>query len=109
VIAVEHISTAHLRDTDLVLFPHPSEDPNDPLHWPSWRKNTAFFSICVLAFAANFAGGVFPAFPFLAEEFHEPYKTVSGLVSWLTLVIGLSVSKFPVLGAFLSHATDAET
>ncbi|KAK5167452.1 uncharacterized protein LTR77_007151 [Saxophila tyrrhenica] len=26
------------RDSDVILSPQPSEDPNDPLNWPHWRK-----------------------------------------------------------------------
>ena len=26
------------KDAHIVLSPQPSEDPNDPLNWPMWRK-----------------------------------------------------------------------
>ena len=30
------------RNANIVLAPQPSEDPNDPLNWPSWKKNLAY-------------------------------------------------------------------
>lgn len=33
------------KDADIVLVPQPSEDPNDPLNWPSLKKFSVFFII----------------------------------------------------------------
>jgi hypothetical protein len=30
------------RNAHIILAPQPSEDPNDPLNWPSWKKNLAY-------------------------------------------------------------------
>lgn len=30
------------RDSHIVLVPQPSEDPNDPLNWPYWKKTLAY-------------------------------------------------------------------
>jgi MFS family permease len=37
------------RNAHIVLAPQPSEDPNDPLNWPQWRKE---FSAMVLLYGA---------------------------------------------------------
>lgn len=28
------------RDSHIVLVPQPTDDPNDPLNWPRWKKHT---------------------------------------------------------------------
>jgi hypothetical protein len=37
------------RNAHIVLAPQPSEDPNDPLNWPSWRKE---FCLVLLVYGA---------------------------------------------------------
>ncbi|EMC94711.1 hypothetical protein BAUCODRAFT_557925 [Baudoinia panamericana UAMH 10762] len=72
------------------LFPVPAEDPNDPLQWPSWRKNM-ILSICSLySFLSNSALlgpsvyiGVF------AEYFGISPVVASGLISYPNIVYGL--------------------
>ena len=31
------------KDSHIVLVPQPSDDPNDPLNWPKWKKHMVFF------------------------------------------------------------------
>ena len=31
------------KDAHIILAPQPSEDPNDPLNWPRFRKDLALF------------------------------------------------------------------
>jgi hypothetical protein len=31
------------KDAHIILAPQPSEDPNDPLNWPRFRKDVALF------------------------------------------------------------------
>lgn len=31
------------KNSHIVLVPQPSDDPNDPLNWPKWKKHTVFF------------------------------------------------------------------
>src|SRR5271156_5461492 len=42
---VNQESTAHLKhslDGKTILAPQPSDSPNDPLNWPTWRKEESF-------------------------------------------------------------------
>jgi hypothetical protein len=34
------------RNAHIVLAPQPSEDPNDPLNWSSWRKEMCMYVLC---------------------------------------------------------------
>ena len=36
--AVQALKHSTGKDARIVLSPQPSEDPNDPLNWPMWRK-----------------------------------------------------------------------
>lgn len=58
-------------DSEIILFPQPSADPNDPLNWPSWRKHLhfgiLFFFGLILAAASNFVG---PIYTLLAEIYN---------------------------------------
>lgn len=78
---------------DIVLFPPVSEDPNDPLRWPTWRKYLAFGSICFLTFVGSFSIGAFyPAFPDIGRELHQPdYAQLAKLTSYAALCLGCSV------------------
>jgi hypothetical protein len=35
------------RNSDIVLSPQPSEDPNDPLNWPMWKKELIVAILCL--------------------------------------------------------------
>jgi len=43
------------KDTNIVLAPQPSEDPNDPLNWPGWRK---LFVFCILLMSSVMCAGI---------------------------------------------------
>ncbi|KAK5031512.1 hypothetical protein LTR13_007840 [Exophiala sideris] len=34
------------KDKHIVLAPQPSEDPNDPLNWPAWKKELQLIILC---------------------------------------------------------------
>ena len=78
-----------------MLVPQPSEDPNDPLLIPQWRKNVAFVLLCNFAFLVNFAiGGLAPAFLDLSVEFDKGIADIALLLTYCILCLGLGV-KFP--------------
>ncbi len=35
------------KDSHIVLSPQPSEDPNDPLNWPMWKKDMIIAILCL--------------------------------------------------------------
>ena len=43
------------NNSDLILSPQPSEDPNDPLNWPQWQKDLhlAILGLGATVFAAT--------------------------------------------------------
>lgn len=83
----------NLRKGDFFLVPQPSEDLNDPLRWPKWKKHAAFASICALAFFSSCSvGSLSPAFYLLSLEFEREISQITGLLTWPTLTFGLGVS-----------------
>jgi MFS family permease len=87
------VNNTHLRGTNIVLVPHPSEDVNDPLRWPKWKKYFAFLNVCLLAFmTTGFIGGFAPALYILSLEFNKDLSVAAGLILWPLLVSGLCVS-----------------
>lgn len=83
----------HLRGSDVVLIPTPSNDINDPLRWPTWKKYCAFMNTCLFAFmVTGYVGGFAPALYQLGREFETPLKDTANLILWPLLVGGLGVS-----------------
>jgi len=78
---------------DIVLIPQPSDDINDPLNWPAWKKSLAFSTILVFTLLCTWAiGGVGAALVLLMTEFGKDLNTtVTGLVSWSILTLGVAV------------------
>lgn len=80
-----------ISSSSLVLVPRPSPtDPNDPLRWPSYKKNIAFLSVCAFTFLTNYGiGGLAPAFYILHLEFNKSMAETSDLLLWPILVLGV--------------------
>ena len=79
--------------TDILLVPQPSDDPNDPLNWPQWKKAAAFIIIQVFTFLSIWIiAGIGAALVLIIDDFQvDLTEAVRGLVSWMVLTIGLAV------------------
>jgi hypothetical protein len=73
--------------------PQPSDDPNDPLNWPKWKKGLAFFFIACFAGLTNWAvAGPGTAIIVMMTEFNTDLEgTVNGVISYCILTLGLAV------------------
>ncbi|KAL6411958.1 hypothetical protein AUP68_04338 [Ilyonectria robusta] len=72
-------SPLHLAaDGHTVLLPQPTEDPSDPLNWPSWKKHAILLTIAWGAFCADFTSAAGSA-PILlqAMEWHESIANIN--------------------------------
>jgi len=83
-----------LKNTDIALIPQPSDDVNDPLNWPKWKKSIAFLCVCFYAFLGSWImGGVTLGIPGIITEFDVGLNdAVNGLISWVVLTLGVGVS-----------------
>lgn len=84
----------HLENTDIALVPRPSNDPNDPLRFPQWKKWAAFANVCVLTFMTTaWIGGLSPAFYLLTQQLNISPGKAGGLLIWPILSAGLCVRR----------------
>lgn len=65
-------------DGAIILEPQPDDSANDPLNWPSWRRDCALLS---LGFYCMIGGGITPliaaGFDNVAHDFHVPHEEVA--------------------------------
>ncbi|EJF67464.1 MFS general substrate transporter [Dichomitus squalens LYAD-421 SS1] len=73
----------------VVLIPQPSDDPRDPLNWPTWKKEACFWT---LAFAASLDGAlspmVGPGYTLLAKQFDVSVDDVTSSFGFILLGLG---------------------
>lgn len=83
--AVEGDDTAYGQ----ALYPVPSDDPNDPLLWPNWKKTMILVLCSLYSFFGNSALlGPSVYLELYAEEFGISVTKASGLISYPNLVYG---------------------
>ncbi|KAF4773874.1 major facilitator superfamily transporter [Colletotrichum scovillei] len=74
----------------IILNPQPEESANDPLNWPSWRRDCALLS---LGFYCMVGGGMTPllaaGFTNVAEDYHIETETVSLTTGLYMMGMGL--------------------
>lgn len=76
--------------TDGLQDPIPSNDPNDPLNWPTAWKITTYGSICLFSFVANVSASNFTvAIVPLETAFHVDATHATWLVGFNVLMFGL--------------------
>lgn len=85
-------------NTDIILIPQPTEDLNDPLNWPVWKKNVAFYSIIVFAALTNWViGGLGVGVVQVTIEFNKDLSSVvQDTISWCILTLGCGVLPLPL-------------
>ncbi|KAJ3478367.1 hypothetical protein NLG97_g8596 [Lecanicillium saksenae] len=77
-VASEETPVKTTGDGQIILIPQPDDSANDPLNWPSWRRDTALLSLgcyCMIG------GGVGPliasGFTEVAAEYHVKVESVA--------------------------------
>jgi hypothetical protein len=81
------------KNAHIVLAPQPSEDPNDPLNWPRWQRDTCF---CLLLLSSVLCPSVNApllntSFVLIAEHFNQSIAEVVKVGSgYVLLVTGAS-------------------
>jgi hypothetical protein len=76
-----------------MLVPQPSDDVNDPLNWPKWKKVAAFIPIVCFAGLTNWVvAGPGTAIVLIMKAFHiDLEETVNGIIGYTILTLGLGV------------------
>lgn len=78
----------HSKDGKIVLSPQPSDDPNDPLNWPKWRRDTSFALICIMGVLSLLHGPILaPVTVDLAIQFNKSINDIAQLSTYMLLVL----------------------
>ncbi|OUM52418.1 hypothetical protein BVG19_g1610 [[Candida] boidinii] len=116
-VDVNHdLNVEHNGNSDVVLIPQPSEDPNDPLRWSAAKKNWQFVILFYWSFltsvATNWSG---PAWYDWTIQFDTTYSILNNTsaVGWCFLGLGCVIlqpiaMKFGRRGVYL-FATIVQT
>ncbi|GME38594.1 MFS general substrate transporter [Neofusicoccum parvum] len=84
------------RDAHIVLSPQPSDDPNDPLNWPMWRKELITAVLCLGAMLNAGTNG-----PFLNASYFSIAQTLNMPLTPVVLVSGYNLLAAGCIGPFV--------
>ncbi|KAF2184138.1 MFS general substrate transporter [Zopfia rhizophila CBS 207.26] len=91
-IPTEQLKHGTGKYSHIILVPQPTDDPNDPLNWPTWKKDMI---LCIVGLSAAVVGAygpmLGPGFIPISAELGISINTLSQSTAWLILTIGLSV------------------
>lgn len=80
------------RFSHVLLVPQPSDSPNDPLNWPTWRKDVILFIVGMSAAVVGAYGPMLgPGFVPIAAELGITVEILSQATAWLILTLGICV------------------
>ena len=54
----DHASIKTAQDGRTVLIPQPSDDPEDPLNWSTWKKTMILYIIALTAFTGDYGSAI---------------------------------------------------
>lgn len=77
-------------DGKIILDPQPEDVPNDPLNWPTWRRDAALLSIGIYCMVGGGQTSVLAAgFTNVAEDYGVPVSKVSLTTGLYMMGLGL--------------------
>lgn len=83
----------------IILVPQPSDDPNDPLNWPLWKRDLITFILSMVAIFATCLGPILAANTLtLTFHFVTNFTLVAELTGWYLLGVGLGAFLFVPTG-----------
>jgi len=82
------------KDDGIILIPQPTNDVNDPLNWPKWKKVMAILAICIYSSVSEWqVTGVATAIVQIEKYFKSNLnETSTGLITWNLFALGIGVS-----------------
>ncbi|KAK4121709.1 MFS general substrate transporter [Parathielavia appendiculata] len=79
----------------IILVPQPSDDPNDPLNWPLWKRDLITFILSLVAILATCLGPILAANTLtLSIDFVASFTMIAELTGWYLLGVGLGAFIF---------------
>ncbi|UKZ77607.1 hypothetical protein TrVFT333_005331 [Trichoderma virens FT-333] len=81
--------------TPIILVPQPSDDPNDPLNWPLWKRDLVTFTLCWAGVLATSLGPILAANTVtLSQLFSKTFTKVALLTGYFLLGAGAAAIFF---------------
>ncbi|TGJ88227.1 hypothetical protein E0Z10_g546 [Xylaria hypoxylon] len=75
----------------IILIPQPSDDPNDPLNWPLWQRDTITFILSLSAIFATALGPILAANTLtLSVWFSRNFTYIALLTGYFLLGVGVA-------------------
>ncbi|KYK56897.1 Major facilitator superfamily domain, general substrate transporter [Drechmeria coniospora] len=79
----------------IILIPQPSDDPNDPLNWPLWRRDLITFTLCFAGILATSLGSILASNTLvLSLVFTVPLTQTAVLTGYFLLGAGAAAMFF---------------
>ncbi|KAF2845091.1 MFS transporter-like protein [Plenodomus tracheiphilus IPT5] len=89
--AARHMGLKYDKTGTILLVPQPSDDPNDPLNWPLWKRDTMIFLLSLLSVIAATLSPILAANTVsLALYFHRNLTDMALLTGYHLLGVGLA-------------------
>ncbi|RPD64560.1 MFS general substrate transporter [Lentinus tigrinus ALCF2SS1-7] len=92
------------RYAHVILIPQPSDDPRDPLNWPSWKKEACFWT---LSFGTSLTGALSPlvsaGYVLLSKQFNVSVDDVTSSFGILLLGLGICMIVQNALAVKFGH------
>ncbi|KAF9566907.1 MFS general substrate transporter [Agrocybe pediades] len=92
------------NQSHIILVPQPTDDPNEPLNWPKWKKEACFWT---LSFATTLCGALSPlvgaGYVLLSMQFHVSVDEVASSFGALLLGLGCFMIVQNVLAVKFGH------
>ncbi|KAK3991002.1 putative MFS transporter [Cladorrhinum sp. PSN332] len=83
----------------IILVPQPSDDPNDPLNWPLWKRDLITFVLSLTAIFATCLGPILAANTLtLTFDFARPFTKIAELTGWYLFGVGIAAFFFVPTG-----------
>lgn len=77
-VRLEDMGASSSGDNRIILQPRPTDDPNDPLNWPNWRKYLNFGLVCFwVAMVAEFLNAATPTLGPMNSELGFSYEILN--------------------------------
>ncbi|KAI9687456.1 MAG: hypothetical protein M1822_002066 [Bathelium mastoideum] len=90
-VGSESVQTAKKDSNGILLVPQPTDDADDPLNWPAWRKQMVLVQVSLISFLSLFSASlIVPTFVPLGKYLHKDLADVAYVVSIFTAITSIS-------------------
>ncbi|KAG5982593.1 hypothetical protein E4U55_001699 [Claviceps digitariae] len=91
----ERLKCDHSGGVPIILVPQPSDDPNDPLNWPLWKRDLITFTLCLAAILATALGAILASNTLVISAWYTArLPKIAGLTGYYLLGAGCAAIFF---------------